>query len=416
MVKRGVKRCAFVGRAAFHLDFPQSFVPSRLSRFAVRLEIVVRRFCREVFLCTFRASRREGGDDGQQSLVAEIVKLKPRLDCRPRAPPVRHDRHAVYCHARIGVGKAGLEKHALPPRPPFGSPHAAYAPPAAGFEAAVYGAVPVHRLAQVEQHDGFLAFRKGVPLYAAPLCGGEFHADAVVFEAYGVIAGVRLFLSVAEPTVRAERCCRRAQGFGDGEERDVVKVARPRAAQMGVTEAGYRAVGIEIACYPVPAGQPVVGAELHHAERHLRPGIGIAGVVGADKGIYDTAQLLFAGNLPCGVQWEQGEQEGKAYNIIYAIVSRMRIMRQAPGSQNFSHIEPMDTHVTTLCKASSEPNLFGRCRAQPKMSRKPLLETNVCARRAWNYALSAFQAQTLHEYERLPTSFFFLPTNFTNLH
>ena len=77
----------------------------------------------------------------------------------------------------------------------------------------------------------------------------------------------------------------------------------------------------------------------------------------------------------------------------------MRIMRQAPGSQNFNHIEPMDTHVITLCKASSEPNLFGLCRAQPKMSRKPLLETNVCARRAWNYALSAFQAQTLHEYE-----------------
>ena len=119
VVKRGVKRSAFVGRAAFHLDFPQSFVPSRLGRLAVRLEIIVRRFCREVFLCTFRTSRREGGDDGQQSLVAEVVKLEPRLDCRPRAPPVRHDRHAVYVHARIGVGKAGLEKHALPPRPPF---------------------------------------------------------------------------------------------------------------------------------------------------------------------------------------------------------------------------------------------------------------------------------------------------------
>ena len=202
-------------------------------------------------------------------------------------PPVRHDGHAVYRHARKGVGKAGVEKHALPPRPTFRRPHTANAPPAADFEAAVYGAVPVHRLAQVEQHDGFLAFRKGVPLYAAPLRGGEFHADAVVFEAYGVIAGVRLFLAVAETAVRAERGGRRAQGFGDGQKGYVVKVARPRAAQMGMAEAGNRTVGIEIACYPVPARQPVVGTELYHAERHLHPGIGVAGVVGADKGVYD---------------------------------------------------------------------------------------------------------------------------------
>ena len=119
VVKRGVKRSALVGRAAFHLDYTQGFVPARLGRLAVCLEIVVRRFCREVFLRAFLAGWREGGDDGQQSFVAEVVKLKPRLDCRPRAPPVLHDRHAVYCHARIGVGKAGSEKHALPPRPPF---------------------------------------------------------------------------------------------------------------------------------------------------------------------------------------------------------------------------------------------------------------------------------------------------------
>ena len=69
VIKRGVKRDALVRRAAFYLDFSQSLVPACLRGLAVNIEIIVRRFCREVLLCTFRAGRREGGDDGQQRLI-----------------------------------------------------------------------------------------------------------------------------------------------------------------------------------------------------------------------------------------------------------------------------------------------------------------------------------------------------------
>ena len=66
---------------------------------------------------------------------------------------------------------------------------------------------------------------------------------------------------------------------------NVVEVASSSPTEVSVAESGNGAVRVEVACNTVPSGQPIVWAELHHAERDLCSRISVAHVVGSDKRI-----------------------------------------------------------------------------------------------------------------------------------
>ena len=146
---------------------------------------------------------------------------------------------------------------------------------------AIDGAVPVHRLVQIEDDaDRVGILLEGVALYPHAVGGGQLDTDVIGLECHGIVACLRHLGSVREACVDADRClllsrltCLRLaretviqRGKGDGEEGDIIEVACSRATQVRVAEACDRAVGVEVARDIVPARTSVVGAELHHAE------------------------------------------------------------------------------------------------------------------------------------------------------
>ena len=96
-------------------------------------------------------------------------------------------------------------------------------------------------------------------------------------------------------------------GASDRHEQDVVEVARARAREVRMAKAGYGRVGIEIARDPIPSGQPVVGAQLHHAERHLRSRIGITREVRANQRIHHGGQVV--GRRLCSLIWGASREQ-----------------------------------------------------------------------------------------------------------
>ena len=65
-------------------------------------------------------------------------------------------------------------------------------------------------------------------------------------------------------------------------DEDVAVVGDARAAQVRVAEPEDRAVGIVVPRAGIPSLDAGVGAQLDHAERHGRPGIGVAVAAGAE--------------------------------------------------------------------------------------------------------------------------------------
>ena len=66
---------------------------------------------------------------------------------------------------------------------------------------------------------------------------------------------------------------------------------------MGMAETGYRAVGVVVSRDTVPSGKTIVGAELNHAERSLRSGIGVARKISADHRIYQRGIVSSVSSL-----------------------------------------------------------------------------------------------------------------------
>ena len=66
---------------------------------------------------------------------------------------------------------------------------------------------------------------------------------------------------------------------------------------MGVAEARYRAIGVVVACYPIPAWEAVVWAQLHHPEGDGSARIDIAHPVSADKWIDELGEGILVVGL-----------------------------------------------------------------------------------------------------------------------
>ena len=70
------------------------------------------------------------------------------------------------------------------------------------------------------------------------------------------------------------------------------------------------AVGIEVAGNAVPTADEVVGAELHHTERHLGTGISVAHKVGTHEGI-DILRVVALGTERHATEEEQEDEKSK---------------------------------------------------------------------------------------------------------
>ena len=171
---------------------------------------------------------------------------------------------------------------------------------------AIDGAVPVHRLVQIEDDaDRVGILLEGVALYPHAVGGGQLDTDVIGLECHGIVAGLRRLGSVREACMDADRCLLLSRltylrlaretvvqcGKGDGEEGDIIEVACSRATQVRVAEACDRAVGVEVASDIVPARTSVVGAELHHAEGSRGARVDIAHPVGTDEGIHALREV-----------------------------------------------------------------------------------------------------------------------------
>ena len=284
MVESRVEHGLLRGGAACHLNPAQFLVPFAFGTLAQGVEVEVAHFGLKVLPRAFQSRGRDGRGHGN---LARAVGGEA---------DTRHDALAVLVafkccllnlHLSHGLREPRSEPHLLVARPSVGEAVALNGERVYHHDLRVHGGVPVHGLGQVEDDHALLAVcGDGVALYSTAWRGRQFHVDVVVGQPHLVIPGMCRLVGVAEARVHPKWGLGLAHGQRDGHERDVVEVARACTREVGMAEAGYRAVGIEIAGYAVPSRQSVVGAKLHHAKRSLRPRVGVAGVVGSYEGVH----------------------------------------------------------------------------------------------------------------------------------
>ena len=147
---------------------------------------------------------------------------------------------------------------------------------------------------EIEDHVRGAAALEGVAVDADAGGGGQLGRDAVVLQDDGVVAGLGRLVVVREtgsipgvrivlgPRIQLQRARRRHQ-------QHVAEVRVPRAAEVRVGEAEDRCVAVLVARAPAEAAlerrRVGLGAELHHAPRHRRPGIGVPLAAGPDERI-----------------------------------------------------------------------------------------------------------------------------------
>ncbi len=165
-------------------------------------------------------------------------------------------------------------------------------------------------LGQVDDQRGGVARREHVAVHPRARRGGELHLDAGIGQHRAVPAGGGLLVGLAEGGAVAVRGVVRvaAHQHGvaqEGHEQHVAVVAHAGAAEVGVAEAVDHGVVEMVAGAAVPAREPRVGAELHHAEGDRGAGEGVAVGAGADERVH----AVHHGGRGRGGPQEQAQQE-----------------------------------------------------------------------------------------------------------
>ncbi len=249
------------------------------------VEVDFRGFGHKICHGVFDRGARNGGGHGYLFAFGGVEKESGILRLGVRA----YDR-IVQLHSVEGAREAAGKPHFLVACPAVGEAVSGHCHTVDDVYFSRSGGVPVHGLAEIQNHGG-LASGHGVALEAYARCGGEFDVNTIVVECNFVVAGAGGFAVVVEFAVNAQRSIANLDRSGHRHERNIVKVAGSGTAQMGMREAGDGGVGVEISRNTVPAGQTVVGAQLHHAERRLCTGVGVAGEVGAYHGVDQRSRV-----------------------------------------------------------------------------------------------------------------------------
>ena len=308
VVKGGVEADALVMRAAPHLDFAQLGIPTAAGSKAVAVEIVVGAFHRKVLGCPLGAHAGQGGakDEAFALLHVEVETDDAR---RPVLPIKAGQWHRVDHRSQEGLGKAGAEVNALVARPTVREAVPLHGAGVGDADSGIQRGVPVHRLRQVEK-DGNAPCRTGVTLDATTFGRRKFDINAVIAEAHAVVSGVGFLVGMVKTGMDAQ-CAQRLPPRRDhGQKGNVVEVACTGAGKVGVAEAGNGGVGVIVSGNAVPARASNIGAELHHAERHLRTGVGVAGEIRPDERVHKEAVIRCL-RAATGKQQAQKNAKGK---------------------------------------------------------------------------------------------------------
>ena len=128
---------------------------------------------------------------------------------------------------------------------------------------------------------------KRVAVNAGAFGSAEFGADVVVPKKNGIISRLGHLVGMIEAGAIAlfgllARSGNDSRFARARHQQHIEHVSDTGAAQVRVTEAHDRAVGMMVARTPIPTVVVRVGRKLHHAKRHGRAGIGVSVAAGTD--------------------------------------------------------------------------------------------------------------------------------------
>ena len=185
-------------------------------------------------------------------------------------------------------------------------------------EARVGRLVPAAAVLQVEDYGRGIRRREGVAVQSHTRRGRHLGRDAVARQWNRVVARPDdLPRAVGIGPESRRRIVLRAAGIGhlahDGHHRDVEQVADPRTREVRVREADHRRIRPVVPRNPVPLLRNARGADLHHAERHVRPDENVAVAARADLRVHEAGEIALRSGLRrrAGRREKQGRRRQK---------------------------------------------------------------------------------------------------------